>query len=312
MTKKTDSLIYRYGIQTLWTNTNFLLKTSVSNSFFSKFLSFELKKHGFELLFIEQKKFNIISIFTFCFFWKSTTDAPKNKTTKLFFKVLLFYKFWFLSQLLYSAVCFIHIAKLTFICTTALLYLSRSIIFFVYKRDYCYPTNITNLGLLSLKVAQLRLESTLSKFFNRPFYLKLHNVFNLPIYFDFIELSNRINEVTAVHLGTIEFMFYLSCKLRRASVFTKFLANDLSLENKHRKVLWSVVNAVNTLSIKLFAFKSIRIYITGKLNGKMRRKTYGFRLGSLTIQQIASDLDYFKATSFTKFGTISVKTWIFF
>jgi hypothetical protein len=68
MTKKTDSLIYRYGIQTLWTNTNFLLKTTVSNNFFSKFLSFELKKYGFELLSIEQKKFNIISIFIFCFF----------------------------------------------------------------------------------------------------------------------------------------------------------------------------------------------------------------------------------------------------
>jgi hypothetical protein len=90
---------------------------------------------------------------------------------------------------------------------------------------------------LSFKVAQLRLETALSKFFNRPFYLKLHNAFNLPIYFDFIELSNRINEVVAVHLGTLEFTFYLSCKLRRVSIFTKILAKNLELETKHRKVL---------------------------------------------------------------------------
>jgi ribosomal protein S3 len=51
----------------------------------------------------------------------------------------------------------------------------------------------------------------------------------------------------------------------------------------------------------------MRIYVTGKLNGKMRSKTYSFRLGRLALQQIKSNLDYFKATSFTKFGTISVK-----
>jgi small subunit ribosomal protein S3 len=59
-------------------------------------------------------------------------------------------------------------------------------------------------------------------------------------------------------------------------------------------------------------FKGIRIYITGKLNGKMRRKTYSFKYGSVTLQRITCNLDYFKAISYTKFGTISVKVWLFF
>jgi ribosomal protein S3 len=91
------------------------------------------------------------------------------------------------------------------------------------------------------------------------------------------------------------------------SIFTRYLSKSLSLENKHRKVLWAAVNAITLLSIKLPLFKGIRIYVTGKLNGKMRRKTYSFKLGRLSIQQIDSNLDYFKATSFTKFGTLSVK-----
>lgn len=68
MTKKTDPLIFRYGIQTLWKNTNFLFKASFSSSFFFKFLKFELKKRNLELVSVEQKKSNLISVFVFCFF----------------------------------------------------------------------------------------------------------------------------------------------------------------------------------------------------------------------------------------------------
>ena len=39
----------------------------------------------------------------------------------------------------------------------------------------------------------------------------------------------------------------------------------------------------------------------------MRRKTYSFKTGQLAMQQINTNLDYFKSTSFTKFGTLSIK-----
>jgi hypothetical protein len=169
-----------------------------------------------------------------------------------------------------------------------------------------------SLQALFFKVEQLRLENALSSFFDINFNVKLHNVFNLPLYFDFVQISTRIHNSPTFNLSTLEFMLYLSCKLRMISIFTSYLAKSLELENKHRRVLWSVVNAVNVLSIKLFLFKSMRIYVTGKINGKMRRKTYSFKLGRLAIQQLSSNLDYSKATSFTKFGTISVKIWVFF
>jgi ribosomal protein S3 len=51
----------------------------------------------------------------------------------------------------------------------------------------------------------------------------------------------------------------------------------------------------------------LRIYVTGKLNGKMRRKTYSFKTGELAVQQLNTNLDYFKSTSFTKFGVLSIK-----
>jgi len=137
----------------------------------------------------------------------------------------------------------------------------------------------------------------------------LQSVFNLPLFFDFIQLT-RVKLHGAISksgLSTLEFIFYLSCKLRMISIFTRYLAHNLSQEKKHKKLLWKVVNVIQLLDKNLSLFKAIRIYVTGKLNGKMRRKTYMFKIGRLPLQKINIDLDYFKSSSFTKFGTISIK-----
>jgi len=175
------------------------------------------------------------------------------------------------------------------------------------KSDYNYVQELQCLDRLFFKVEQLRLESNLSFFFARNFNLKLQNIFNFPLYFDFVQLFSGVKLIAQSKLTTLEFMLYLSCKLRISGIFARFLAKNLEIESRHRKILWSVVNAVNSLSRSLPLFKGIRIYITGKLNGKMRRKTYSFKFGCVALQRISSNLDYFKSTSFTKFGTISVK-----
>lgn len=117
------------------------------------------------------------------------------------------------------------------------MYLTKLNYLFPCKQDYSYPVDVNSLILLFLKVEQLRLESALSFFFGRHFYIKMHDIFNLPLYFDFIQLSTRIKIATALNLSTLEFMLYLSCKLRMASIFAQYLAKSLELENKHRKIL---------------------------------------------------------------------------
>lgn len=312
MTKKTDSLIFRYGIQTLWKNTNFLFKTSVSNSFFFNFIQFELQQRNFELLCIEQKKTNIIYAFVFCFFWKNTTSLLKQTNTVLLFKVVSFYKYWFLVQILYSLFSILNSKKLKLLNIDFLFYCRSNISFLTYKQDYNYTLNYTNLDTLFFKVEQVRLEHYISLYFERPFFIKLQNIFNLPLYFDFIQLSKYLEPVAKRELTTLEFLLYLSCKLRTAGIFARYLARSLALEKRHKRLLRQVVNAVKLLDSNLSLFKGIRIYITGKLNGKMRRKTYSYQCGKLAMQEIHTNLDYFKAISFTKFGTISIKVWFFF
>ena len=314
MTKKTDSLIFRYGIQTLWKNTNFLFKSSVSNGFFFKFLQFELYKNNFELLFIDYKQFNLIYAFVFCFFWKSNISIVKKNKILLLYSILQFYKYWFLIEILSIIFNFINKIKVNLLIIHHLISLVRFDNIFFFKHDYNYFGTNQKFDILFFKAEELRLESAFSNFFNRHFYIKLHNIFNLPLYFDFIQLSKAkyTNALATLNLNNLDFILYLSCKLRLAGIFAKYLAKSLASENKHRRLLWQVVNSIQQLRSHLALFKGFRIYVTGKLNGKMRRKTYSFKTGQLAMQQINTNLDYFKSTSFTKFGTLSIKVWIFF
>jgi len=160
-------------------------------------------------------------------------------------------------------------------------------------------------------VEQIRLESTLSFFFKRHLFIKLQNMFNLPLYFNFVNVSRKTKS-NSQELTTLEFMFYISCKLRMVGIFTRYLAKMLSFEKRHKKLFWQVVNTVTKLNAYLSLFKGFRMYVTGKLDGKMRRKKYSFKFGQLAVQQIETSLDYSTSVSYTKYGTISIKIWLFF
>jgi hypothetical protein len=190
--------------------------------------------------------------------------------------------------------------------------LFSKIAYFTKSARFCnYTLDHLHLTGLFFKVEQIRLESILSFFFKRHLFIKLQNVFNLPLYFNFIDVSRK-TKLSVQELTTLEFMFYISCKLRMVSIFTRYLAKTLSFEKRHKKLFWQVVNTVTKLNAYLSLFKGFRMYVTGKLDGKMRRKKYSFKFGQLAVQQIKTNLDYSTSVSFTKYGAISIKIWLFF
>ncbi len=311
MTKKTDSLIFRFGTQTLWKNTNFLFKTSVSNSLFYNFFQFELKKRQFDVLFLQFQKSNLIFAFIFCFFWQDFKNITYCRQLILIFKLLCFFRFFFYTYLLYKVVLFMYNSILNLFDTNFFL-IKSSVYYIFYKGDYFYPLESNDLDSLFLKIEQLYLEINLSNFFKRNFFVKLQNIFNLPIYHDFIQLATNFSQKSSHELTTLEFMLYISSKLRTASIFTRYLAKILSYDKRHKRLLRQTVRAITLFHTNIILFRGIKIYVTGKLNGKMRRKTYSFKCGKSIIHKIFTNLDFFKATSFTKYGSISIKVWLFF
>jgi hypothetical protein len=193
MTKKTDALIFRYGIKTLWQNNIYLFKISISSHFFFKFLHSSLEKRSIELLSIKQENFDTIYAFIFCFFWKSWKISFTYNTMTLLLKIIRFYRYWFLSQLLYGYIFFM---RWNFFLRLPLMNLVSLCIkgISTYISNYNYPILYKRLNILFLKIEQLRLESGLSLAFKRNIHITLQNIFNLNIYFDFIKFSKKKNK----------------------------------------------------------------------------------------------------------------------
>ena len=165
MTKKTDSLIFRYGTQTLWNNSNFLFKTSVSTSFFFKFLYFELQRNCFELLSIEQKNYNVIYVFVFCFFFKDALIALKNNYVMSFFNFFSYYRYWFVFKVFYISFYFLKVSHLVIFNINTLFYLVNINQVLSCNSENHYLHELGCLDRIFFKIEQLRLESNLSFFF---------------------------------------------------------------------------------------------------------------------------------------------------
>ena len=153
MTKKTDSLIFRYGTQTLWRNTSFLFKINISTSFFFKFLYFELQQRKFELLCIEQKFSNLVYAFVFCFFWQKKYFGHGRNNCTIYLKILLFYRYWLVLNIFFSFFYLILNNKFQFFHISSLLFLvnHRHYISFS-KRDFYYPVNCKSVDTLVFKI----------------------------------------------------------------------------------------------------------------------------------------------------------------
>src|SRR5687767_3594970 len=57
--------------------------------------------------------------------------------------------------------------------------------------------------------------------------------------------------------------------------------------------------------------KGIRIQISGRLGGAEMSRTFDTRLGSIPLSTFQANIDYALVHSFTTYGTIGVKVWVF-
>jgi ribosomal protein S3 len=107
------------------------------------------------------------------------------------------------------------------------------------------------------------------------------------------------------------FVFY-TVILSATYVNSRLLADYISyvlLGNKnHFKSLRVVTDVLSFYFLRnTLPLKGIRMWVTGKLGGKMRKSKYSFKVGKVQLQTLKNALSYNMALSFTKFGVISVK-----
>ena len=57
--------------------------------------------------------------------------------------------------------------------------------------------------------------------------------------------------------------------------------------------------------------KGVKIQLSGRLGGHEMSRTEDLRLGSIPLQTLQANVDYGFAQSFTTYGVIGVKVWIY-
>ena len=349
MTRKTNVLITRYGVSSLWKNksqyfTNILQINSL--------LRIGLKFKNFNILNIKYTKFSVnivvysqqysglrfknliykyfkvglsledtlqqFGIGTSCLSYIFRSINKKILFKKLFttkFKVFLF------SLEIKKHIIFFLFLLLKYFSTYILSYctiLSKSFIkessvnclsVFIKKRVSQFILVRKVNGLIKLKL----ISSTLSNIVYSK--LRLSVTFNLQnIYLTkgWLQLPTTKGFLQNHELRHKFFTIFFSIKFFNAELLGHYLANLLLSSKNHLKIFYSVIKFVELLFFNdIIVTKGLRIRLTGKINGKMRKSKHHYSLGNSSTQSLSQLCNYSLVNSHTKYGVLSLKTWIF-
>jgi len=116
-------------------------------------------------------------------------------------------------------------------------------------------------------------------------------------------LRKIIPEDTSLHLNVEE--------LKRTDVSAQVVAQnmawDLEKRMRHRRVMKRHLDIV----MQNREVQGAKVMMAGRLNGAEIARTEHLEEGKLPLTTIRADIDYGKATAFTKYGTVGVKVWIY-
>ncbi len=92
----------------------------------------------------------------------------------------------------------------------------------------------------------------------------------------------------------------------QAQLVAESIAEQLKKRAAFRKVLKKTVDA--TMQSKA---KGIKIQVSGRLNGAEIARSESVTEGSIPLHTLKADVDYGFAVSYTTYGTIGVKVWVY-
>ena len=96
---------------------------------------------------------------------------------------------------------------------------------------------------------------------------------------------------------------------------SQFLVNFLILKlkvikNQNKILVYLKLILSELINKDVFKVNGIKFIINGRFNKSPRSRKKDIVLGSIPLQTISADIDYFQSTVFTVVGTFGVKLWI--
>jgi len=177
---------------------------------------------------------------------------------------------------------------------------------FIKKRASKYVLVRKINGLIKLKLISSVLSGIV---FNK---LRLAVKFSLQnIYLNkgWLQLPTTKGFLQNIELRDKFFTIFFSIKFFNAELFGQYLATLLLSSKNHLKIFYSVVKFVELLFFNsIIVTKGLRVRLTGKINGKMRKSKHHYSLGSTSTQSLSQVCNYSLVSAHTKYGVLSLKT----
>lgn len=118
------------------------------------------------------------------------------------------------------------------------------------------------------------------------------------------ELTTRLQELTGrkVSIHIIE--------IKDPDIDAQLIAEGIAEQLKKRASFRRVIRARAEAAMAAGA-KGVRVQVAGRLGGAEMSRTEDIRLGSIPLQTLQANVDYGFAESFTTYGTIGCKVWVY-
>lgn len=159
---------------------------------------------------------------------------------------------------------------------------------------------IKKLSLMSEIILNSYLYNTYKIIIKTTFKNLLYNRF--PFLFKYLKYNNSKKNIYLLLTGFI---------FNKSTLINIYIINLIknTKNKKHIKNLMVFINIMKSLFEKQFiSFSGYKFFISGRLNGKLRKSSFGFKLGSLKLLSFSTNVNYSCDIIHTQYGCFSVKS----
>jgi len=348
MTKKTNSLLFRLSISSLWKNKSPNFYKFINVLRLENILYLELQKRKLSILDIKWTRsrthiwvydsldVSIIFKQEVFQFYKKTKNAIKLMETYslpkwLLLKILLDKRFYIQKTIskkknyFFSLSCFLikdygfqRVCKIIKILS----YFQWIQLNFILKSLLILNT-VYAFFIRRPLLSTIRWQLGLNKVWSLCFF-KILSVYLENIVFYTKQICINVNVSNIWSKKGVIFQYFLrdtflyqlltlSSVYNNSQILSEFIAIQLKKDKNHRRLLRRIILCIENFWTSYdLSFSGFQLRVTGKLNGNMRKSKYQYILGKVSLQTLDSIISYTMNVSYTKFGLISNKLWLFY
>jgi len=164
---------------------------------------------------------------------------------------------------------------------------------------------------LNLKKQEIVLETTFYFFYKFHFNFYLTNILNnlnicnfLTFHQNKLFLNKKYNKRLKKHI----LFYYLFFTMSNSKLISQYFGYVLLRTKFHMKNIRFCLQTILKLYLnKTINFKGFKLFISGKLNGKMRKQKYLYKTGKFILNTFSSKINFNYLPLYTKYGIFSIK-----